>query len=215
MPSICPRIWTTRPFPVAARSSTRTAAGQNVLVVTVMAGSPRLDARSSYIESLHARWQLAGDAAALRRRAEDLAACRILGAATLHLDLPDCIYRTHPTTGAPLYLSDADIFGDVHQGERFLVAELADQFRDLPACDALCAPVDSGPSCGSPIGAGGRRTDVAVRADLLRRLSLCSAAGPGGDCPARGQQLGADRRPDFNAGPAGQVRRDLGVFARR
>jgi LmbE family N-acetylglucosaminyl deacetylase len=87
----------------------RTRAGQRVLVVTVMAGDPPTDAENDYIRSLHARWELERDAAA-QRRAEDSAACAILGADFLHWSIPDCIYRLHPATGAPLYVSDDDIF---------------------------------------------------------------------------------------------------------
>ncbi len=81
-----------------------------------MAGSPDLTVDSPYVAALHSRWELAGDAAALRR-AEDEEACRILGADFLHLAVPDCIYRLDPVTGAPLYVSDDDIFGEMQPSE--------------------------------------------------------------------------------------------------
>jgi LmbE family N-acetylglucosaminyl deacetylase len=121
----------------------RTAAGQRILIVTVMAGSPHLGAQSAYIESLHARWELAGDAAA-ERRAEDIAACAILGADYLHLDVADCIYRLHPEVGTPLYNSDDDIFGDVHTAEDALQAELAARFQTLPHVPHVIAPLTVG-----------------------------------------------------------------------
>jgi LmbE family N-acetylglucosaminyl deacetylase len=121
----------------------RTSAGQTVLVVTIMAGDPASDAASNYIESLHERWELAGDAAA-RRRQEDLAACRILGAQALHLALPDCIYRLHPQSKTSLYLSDADIFGEVHPSEFALIEEAANDFAQLPSASHIYAPLTVG-----------------------------------------------------------------------
>lgn len=121
----------------------RTTTGQQVLVVTVMAGSPPPSAQSGYIDSLHARWELAGDAAA-ERRAEDVAACALLGADYLHLSIPDCIYRFHPQSGAPLYVSDDDIFGDVHGAEASLQASLVEELRQLPPAGEVYAPLTVG-----------------------------------------------------------------------
>lgn len=120
-----------------------TRAGQRVLVVTVMAGDPPTAVENDYIRSLHARWELERDATA-QRRAEDSAACAILGADFLHWPFADCIYRLHPVTGAPLYLSDDDIFGDVHPAEQPLVAEIAALLRTLPAAGQLYAPLTIG-----------------------------------------------------------------------
>ena len=104
-----------------------------------MAGDPPVDAANDYIASLHACWELGRDAAA-QRRAEDLAACALLGAAALHLDAPDCIYRLDPATGAPLYVSGADIFGAIHPAETPLVAHIA----GLPAAAEVYAPLTVG-----------------------------------------------------------------------
>ncbi|MEZ4658337.1 MAG: PIG-L family deacetylase [Caldilineaceae bacterium] len=109
----------------------QTAVGKSVLIVTVMAGDPNVAEFSDYIQSLHERWELAADAAAARR-AEDLAACQILGADAHHLDLPDCIYRYDGQSERFLYLSDADIFGDVHEAEAGLVEALTTQLARLP-----------------------------------------------------------------------------------
>lgn len=121
----------------------RAAAGQRILIVTVMAGSPPQAAQSDYIASLHERWQLAGDAAA-ERRAEDRAACAILGADSLHLAVPDCIYRSDPKNGAPFYVSDDDIFGDIHPAEQVLEAEIAGLLRGLPSAAQVVAPLGVG-----------------------------------------------------------------------
>jgi LmbE family N-acetylglucosaminyl deacetylase len=121
----------------------RTESGERILIVTVMAGSPVLTAESEYIASLHERWQLAGDAAA-ERRAEDAAACAILRADYLHLEVPDCIYRLNPADGAPLYNSDAEIFGEIHPAEHGLQAQIAQLFRALPPAGKIVAPLTVG-----------------------------------------------------------------------
>lgn len=116
--------------------------GGRVLVVTLMAGDPPAGL-SGYAESLHRRWQLAQDTVAARRR-EDEAACALLGAETLHWTVPDCIYRTDPVSGEPLYLSDEDIFGPVHPADQPLVEALAAQLAALPPCWRIVAPLTVG-----------------------------------------------------------------------
>jgi len=119
-----------------------TRRGKRVLVVTLMAGDPPARV-SEYAQHLHTRWQLARDAVAVRRR-EDRAACAILAADTLHCQIADCIYRVHPKTGAPLYLSDGDIFGNVHPADAPLVAEIAALLAGLPAAARVVAPLTVG-----------------------------------------------------------------------
>ena len=123
----------------------RTAGGERILIATVMAGSPPLlqPGLSAYVDSLHARWQLGGDAAA-ERRAEDAAACAILRADKLHLPVPDCIYRLHPADGAPLYTSDDDIFGDIHPAEKPVQTEIAALLASLPPARQVVAPLGVG-----------------------------------------------------------------------
>ena len=123
-----------------------TAAGRRALIVTIMAGDPPHDEPNDYIRSLHARWALESDAAS-RRRAEDVAACAMLGAGALHLGVPDCIYRIDPATGRPMYLSDADIFGEIHAGDgallQIIVAELQAVAAAHPAAEVV-APLTVG-----------------------------------------------------------------------
>lgn len=120
-----------------------TAVYQSSLIVTVMAGDPPQETRSAYVDSLHQRWNLAADAAAARRQ-EDVAACRVLGADYWHWDVPDCIYRHHPVSGDPFYLSDADIFGRIHPQEMGLVDLLARLIAALPGHDRLIVPLSAG-----------------------------------------------------------------------
>lgn len=121
----------------------QTAVSLPVLIVTITAGDPAAEAISDYAQSLHSRWELVRDAAAARR-AEDVAACRILGADYLHWNVPDCIYRFDAVTGAAYYLSDDDIFGNVHPGEMGLVERLVGQLRQLPAAKRVFAPLTIG-----------------------------------------------------------------------
>jgi LmbE family N-acetylglucosaminyl deacetylase len=116
----------------------QTRAGGRVLIVTITAGDPPAQV-SEYAASLHQRWELIANATAARR-AEDLAACAILGADALHWDLPDCIYRLD-RHGVPFYVSDADIFGDVAPAEMGLVADLAARMADLPPAAQVVAPL--------------------------------------------------------------------------
>jgi len=121
----------------------QTNAGQRVLIVTITAGDPVISAVSDYAQSLHARWELLADAVAGRRQ-EDLAANLILGADTRHWRVPDCIYRYHPQSGAPLYVSDADIFGSVDPAEHSLIDELAEQMAHLPTHGQIFVPLTIG-----------------------------------------------------------------------
>lgn len=118
-------------------------AGRPVLIVTVMAGDPPEQTPSAYVQALHDRWQLQVDVVA-RRRAEDTRACEILGADHLHWDIPDCIYRSHDETNEAFYISDEDIFGDVHSSEIGLVNTISQRIRGLPSHDRLIVPLGVG-----------------------------------------------------------------------
>lgn len=121
----------------------RTTAGEAILIVSVAAGDPALEQISGYAQSLHDRWELVADAVAARR-GEDIVAAKQVGAHWYHWDLPDCIYRVHPETGAPFYTSDPDIFGPVHPAERLLVDRLATQLRALPTHGQMVVPLTLG-----------------------------------------------------------------------
>jgi len=121
----------------------RTAEGQRVLIVSITAGDPPNNTLSGYAQSLHERWKLVADAVAARR-VEDITACKILGADWLHWALPDCIYRYHPETGVPFYISDPDIFGAVHEAEISLIDMLQTEMMALPAHGAVIAPLTLG-----------------------------------------------------------------------
>ena len=120
-----------------------TAAGNSVLVVTIMAGDPQATTLSDFAQSLHERWQL-GDGAVARRRAEDVKAWQVLGADFAHWELADCVYRSHPETGVPLYSSEEAIFGQLHPAESLLQSELTRSLADLPPSGRIVVPLTVG-----------------------------------------------------------------------
>jgi len=120
-----------------------TQKGKPILIVTLMAGCLATMTPSKYAQSLHQRWQLDKDPVQARR-AEDIAACKILGADWQHWDFLDCIYRVHPETKQPLYTSDQEIFGEIHPVESNLINAIAAQVARLPGCNRLFAPLTLG-----------------------------------------------------------------------
>lgn len=106
--------------------------GERVLVVTVFAGDvPAEAARTGFVQELHARWG-AGQNPPAARRAEDVEACRILGAEAIHLGFPDCVYRLG-RMGGPLYPTREAIFGEAAPVETPLVDEIASALGRLVA----------------------------------------------------------------------------------
>ena len=121
-----------------------TKAGHKILIATVAAGEPETEIRSDFAQLQHYNWGLTAAEAVVDRRAEDIAACQLLGAEYLHWSLPDCIYRVDPTSGVPLYTSDADIFGEIDQAEWSLVSSLAARMDELPAAAQIIVPLTLG-----------------------------------------------------------------------
>lgn len=106
-------------------------AGEPVLVVSLCAGFPPHGPLTPFAESLHARWQVSAAEAVGARRAEDRAALQTLGAAAVHLDTPDCIYRLDPRTGAALYASEEALWGALPAAEDALVEQAAAALGDI------------------------------------------------------------------------------------
>lgn len=122
----------------------QTAAGQRVLIVTLMAGDPPARPLSAFAQQLHQRWQLLDAATAVAsRRAEDRAACDRVHADFQQWTIPDCIYR-YQADGTALYNSGADIFGPIHPADVQLAADLAAQFASLPPAAAVYVPLTVG-----------------------------------------------------------------------
>ena len=122
-------------------------AGEPVVVISLCAGFPPAGLLTPFAESLHARWRTMAAEAVTARRAEDHAALQTLGAAPVHLDLPDCIYRLDPQTGQALYASEEALWGPVHAAEAGRVAEGAAAVADIlhrVAAPRLYAPLALG-----------------------------------------------------------------------
>jgi len=100
-----------------------------VEIWTIFAGDPAGEL-SPFARELHARWG-SGAEAVSRRREEDQAACRMLGAGYKHLAYADCIYRRLPQTGEPVIQQNADLFGPIQPGEEVLVHQIASELLAL------------------------------------------------------------------------------------
>lgn len=120
-------------------------AGDRVEIWTICAGDPPLGEISAYAQRLHDRWGLGRDAVS-PRRAEDVRACAVVGAAQRHFDLPDCIYRRDPVTGSYLYTGDDGIFGPVAEVEtaRLAPALARSWARQIPAEAEVVSPLGLG-----------------------------------------------------------------------
>lgn len=129
----------------------QTTAGESVLVVTVTTGDPPPDGPLAPIaQELHDRWN-AGLAQAVersaiveQRRAEDAAACAVVGADYLHWPVLDCIYRTDPVTGRFLYVDTHGLFGAVDPVEGPLIDTLKAHMRALPPAGQIYIPLGVG-----------------------------------------------------------------------
>lgn len=98
--------------------------GDAVSVFTLMAQEAPVDVRQKpFIQALHQRWGGDDEPFALRR-AEDEAACKLLGVDNVIFgDWHDAIYRTDEA-GELLYISDDDLFGDVKPADQLINATL-------------------------------------------------------------------------------------------
>ncbi|MFZ5819848.1 MAG: PIG-L deacetylase family protein [Chloroflexota bacterium] len=89
-------------------------AGLAVEIWTIVCGFPPPGELTPFAQLLHSQWGTSSAEETVRiRRAEDVKAASILGAKTLHFDVPDCIYRRAPD-GEPLY---QDIFVEPREAE--------------------------------------------------------------------------------------------------
>ena len=121
------------------------AEGKRVLVYTVAASGPVAETPLTfYARRFMERCGMTPDAGALRR-AEDAAACRVLGVEFSHGDMLEAIYRTDPATGAVLYPDHRQVFGRPAPLEEHRLAEqLAAEFAGLPAAREVLAPLSVG-----------------------------------------------------------------------
>lgn len=122
----------------------QTQAGEGAEIWTICAGEPPSGELSALAESLHARWET-GPQAVRQRRGEDLRSCQRLGAACLHLNVADCIYRRSPRTGEHLYTSEEAITGPLHPHEAQRIQALKEDLeRRLDPQARLVCPLAIG-----------------------------------------------------------------------
>ncbi|VAW42992.1 hypothetical protein MNBD_CHLOROFLEXI01-4865 [hydrothermal vent metagenome] len=122
----------------------QTAVRNPALIVTLMAGEPAKDVRySDFAKSLHQRWEAVQDAVAVRR-AEDVVACKIIGADHIHLTIPDCVYRPDPATGEPCYPTWESVITTLHSADEAVLAYLQQQLERLPPAEQVFAPLTAG-----------------------------------------------------------------------
>jgi LmbE family N-acetylglucosaminyl deacetylase len=137
----------------------QTRAGIPVEIWTVVCGFPPPGELTPLAQVIQFQWgtETAEEAVSLRR-AEDIEAARIVGAKSLHFDVPDCIYRRGPD-GEPLYL---DIFVQPYEAEAHLPDQIAQTIAPRLGVDdqVICQ-----------LGIGGHVDHILVRqaAELLKR----------------------------------------------
>lgn len=122
-----------------------TAAGERVLVVTLVTADPPEGELSSFARYQHDSWQLPSQPAYQVRREEDKCAMAQLGADYVHLGIPDCIYRGD--SNGFFYTSDEELFGLIHPADMPLEEELVgrlEMLEYLPDDLAVYAPLGLG-----------------------------------------------------------------------
>ena len=122
----------------------QTQSGEEVVVLTICAGDPPSGALSPFAQVLHTLWGVNAERAVAVRRAEDQAACALLGARAVHWEIPDAIYR-RAAQDIPYYPDNDAIFGPLHPEEQHLVHILAQRLRDqFPPTARLVSPLAIG-----------------------------------------------------------------------
>ncbi|MFA7407619.1 MAG: PIG-L family deacetylase [Anaerolineaceae bacterium] len=117
--------------------------GHRVEIWTLMAGLPLDDHYSELAQELHATWGISGVDAIRARRAEDRAACAVLGAELRHFDWLDAIYRRDPSSGEPIVKDFSNLFNSSSEAD--LVAEISAALTaELPQRAGLVMPMGLG-----------------------------------------------------------------------
>ena len=106
----------------------QTRAGNSVEIWTIVCGFPPPSELTLFAQEMHQQWgtETAKETVKLRR-AEDVDAAHIVGAKSVHFDVPDCIYR-HGKDGEPLYM---DIFVEPREVESNLPDQMAQTILSL------------------------------------------------------------------------------------
>lgn len=114
-----------------------------VEVWTLMAGLPPDGPYSDLAKQNHLAWGMSGERAIRMRKAEDHAACEVLGAQARHFNWQDAIYRFDPASGDALVNSDESLFSK--QPEAKLVEEIFMMLeKEIPGEAELVLPMGIG-----------------------------------------------------------------------
>ncbi len=121
----------------------QTHTGIPVEIWTICAGNPPSEELSEMAAKLHQKWGGDSPLDTVRlRRAEDQNAARRVGAATLHLPIPDCIYRRSKT--GSLYYPD-EVFTAPNPAEQALVEQIRAMLAErLTRHDTVVCPLTIG-----------------------------------------------------------------------
>jgi LmbE family N-acetylglucosaminyl deacetylase len=120
-----------------------TQEGQPVEIWTVMGGYPADEVFSPFADAMHQAWGLTGHTVVEIRRAEDRAACEVLGAQPRHWDWPDVIYRRDSQTHAYSVNNNTELFGNAPNVK--LVTDIASKLTDaLPVDARIVLPIGLG-----------------------------------------------------------------------
>jgi LmbE family N-acetylglucosaminyl deacetylase len=134
----------------------QTRVGIPVEIWTIVCGFPPPGELTPFAQVMHYQWGTGtAEETVNLRRAEDIEAAGIVGAKTVHFDVPDCIYRRGPD-GEPLYL---DIFVQPHEAEAHLPDQIAQMIAPrLQADDRIICQ----------LGIGGHVDHILVRQAVER-----------------------------------------------
>jgi LmbE family N-acetylglucosaminyl deacetylase len=120
-----------------------TRQGERVVIFTVMGAEPPIGFQHTpFTQELQDRWGL-GDSPVLGRRAEDLAAGKVLGAEVEFGPYADAVFRIAPDTGKVLYPDVEAIFAEIHPDDTVNRTAQAMSFDLLPT-DVIHAPLGVG-----------------------------------------------------------------------
>jgi len=108
-----------------------------------MGGFPPDENYSDFAVQNHQAWGISGEEAIRMRRAEDRAACEVLGAQPQHFQLPDAIYRRDHQSGKPVVKDNETLFSA--KPEKPIVDEIAKMLQEeLPEEAKVVCPMGLG-----------------------------------------------------------------------
>jgi LmbE family N-acetylglucosaminyl deacetylase len=120
--------------------------GDRVEIWTICAGDPPFGKPlADYAKMLHIFWEFGDEDVPFLRSQEDLACCRVLGAAYRRFTVPDCIYRFLPGSDEPVIKVPDDIEAPLEPDEAHLIPPVTDFLRkNLPEGCELVIPLTIG-----------------------------------------------------------------------